>query len=47
MTQQGRRVARSEIPRHAISIAIAIAAVAGLELVESRITRASNATFRP
>ena len=36
----------ADLPRHAISIAIAIAAVAGLELVESRITRSSNATFR-
>jgi PAS domain S-box-containing protein len=36
----------AELPRDAVSIAIAIVAVAGLELVESRITRASNATFR-
>ncbi|MEO8551965.1 MAG: ATP-binding protein [Kofleriaceae bacterium] len=36
----------SELPRDLISVIVAIVAVAGLELVESRITRASNATFR-
>lgn len=36
----------SELPRDAISVLVAIAAVAGLELVESRTLRNSNATFR-